>query len=248
MLDATKRPNLRPGQGKATLRGQTIFFFQYRDFSLISNIKSFTGTKYIWTTSCRNWKACVIFFSSSNPTQFLKKKKKYQLNRTIVWIIQITSRCTDFGFQSRQDKTFINLMVEQGSISYQIDKKIKILLPFLLDQDNIYRCRVTTLSKVALKNMKHTEEIVKSLDGFGDGSPWSESSSGWDHYGLYIVLYIKKNNHHSNTLPYTAHHFSVWQFSSLIVVPPHVTFPGNQKQSLLAGMYRKVLHYTLREL
>lgn len=29
LLDTTKRPNSRPGQGEATLRGQTIFF-QYR--------------------------------------------------------------------------------------------------------------------------------------------------------------------------------------------------------------------------
>lgn len=45
--------------------------------------------------------------------------------------------------------------------------------------------------KVALKNMK-TQKIVKSLDAVGDGSPWSESSSGWDRYRLYIVLYRKE--------------------------------------------------------
>lgn len=76
LLDTTKRPNSRPGQGKATLRGQTIFFFQYRDFSLISNIKSFTGTKYIWTTSCRNWKACVFFFLLQIPPSLKKRKEK----------------------------------------------------------------------------------------------------------------------------------------------------------------------------
>lgn len=114
MLDTTKRPNSRPGQGEATLRGQTIFF-QYRFFffyPLISNIKSFTGTKYIWTTSCRNWTACVclLFFLFQIPPIF----KKFDIDLTeekkncTVCIIQITSRCTHFGFHQDKTKHLLN--------------------------------------------------------------------------------------------------------------------------------------------
>lgn len=152
MLDTTKRPNSRPGQGEATLRGQTIFFqYRFLFFNFFSNIKSFTGTKYIWTTSCRNWKACVCLLSTlffPNPTQNQNKDFFHSTERQQLSVIQITSSCTNFGFSSRQDKTSINLLVEreQCPIDYQT-RKIRFPSPprpflelvSIMEQDNIYR-------------------------------------------------------------------------------------------------------------
>lgn len=69
--------------------------------------------------------------------------------QTTVCIIQITSRCTHFGFH--QDKTSIKLLVErEQSPTDHTRKQEKDFLfpPFLLDQDNIYRdAKLPHLSK-----------------------------------------------------------------------------------------------------
>lgn len=105
-------------------------FFSNIDFffPLISNIKSFTGTKYILTTSCRNWKACVglFFFFSSNPTQYLKKKKKIlteQRNDGRYDTDHIEMH--PLWLSSRQDKTSTKLWLkhEQSWRDYQTGKK-----------------------------------------------------------------------------------------------------------------------------
>lgn len=106
LLETTKRPKLETWSRWGHIERPDNFFSNIDFFfPLISNIKSFTGTKYILTTSCRNWKACVglfFFFFKSHPV--FKKKKRFWLNRgTTVGMIQITSRCTHFGFH--QDKT-----------------------------------------------------------------------------------------------------------------------------------------------
>lgn len=128
------------------------FFSNIDFFSLISNIKSSTGTKYIWTTSCRNWKACIFsffFFLFQSPPSF-KKILPEQKKKTTVCIIQITSRCTHFGFQDKEK--------HQLNYWWNMNK----VLPIIRQENNTFffsphfcfgsrqylqRCKATTLSK-----------------------------------------------------------------------------------------------------
>lgn len=103
--------------------------------------------------------------------------------------------------------------------------------------------------QVALKNMKTQKRLLRAWMKLVMEAPEVSQVSAWDRYGLYIVLYIKKKIIIITvTLYHTQRIISVFDNSPLLSWSPHVTLPGTQKQSLLAGMYRKVLHYTLREL
>lgn len=226
LLDTTKRPNSRPGQGKATLRGQTIFFPNIDFFPLISNIKSFTGTKYIWTTSCRNWKACVcLFFSFSNPTQF--QKNWFSLNRrTTVCIIQITSRCTHFGFHQDKIKHLLNYWWNMNKVLPIIRQENNTRCFFfpsssslLLDQDNIYRdAKLPHCQKKKKKNSTSEYEnntrkwLLRAWwDLWWKPLKWVKFLLGplWTVHCAFF-LFIHSNTSPYNTSPHICNHFSVW--------------------------------------
>lgn len=97
----------------------------------------------------------------------------------------------------------MNLSVggEQCPIDYQA-RKIRLPAPprpfprtciYHGTRQYLERCKATTRStKRSTSNVNREMWLLELFfrAGFCDGSPWSESSSLWDHCGLYIVLFF----------------------------------------------------------
>lgn len=106
-----------------------------------------------------------FFFFKSHPVSkkiyidWTEEKKK---KKTTVCILQITSRCTHFGFHQDKIKHLLNYWWNMNKVlpiiiqENNTGKDFLFFSSFLLDQDNIYRdAKLPHLSKkIALQNMK----------------------------------------------------------------------------------------------
>lgn len=147
------------------------------------------------------------------PPSFKKLILTEQKEKTTVCIIQITSRCTHFGFHQDKIKHLLNYWWNMNKVLPIIRQenntgKDFFFPSFLLDQDNIYRdAKLPHLSKNSTseyENNRTKKVIVRARTGFVMEAPEVSQVPVSDRCGLYIVLFFKKKFIHSNTSPYTA--------------------------------------------
>lgn len=157
----------------------------------------------------------------SHLTQFQKIYSEWTEKKTIVGL-QITSRCTHFGFHRDKIKHLLNYWWNVNKVLpiRQENNKGKdfFFLPLFIwiktisiEMQSYHTCQKNSTSEYEQQTKRRKWLLELERDWWWKPLKWDKFRSGPD-----VVLLKKKKIIHSNTSPYTAYqpqscnHFSVW--------------------------------------